>query len=213
MFLPLGFKSNGMRCLIIGGGEVAWRKLELLAAGDCAVTVIAPQIHEGIRCKADLKLVCWVEREFCSGDCRGSQLVIAATGQRDVNRAVFEEAKALGLPVNVVDDPELSTVIFPAVWRQGSLAISVSTEGVAPFMAAAIRDRLAVHGDPLAAWVEAASKFRAMVRSEINNRSERDLLYGRFVDAMKTGYPPDPPESGKLGDWIVWLERTGRKVR
>ena len=207
MFLPLVFKSTGLRCLLIGGGEVAWHKLELLSAMDCALTIIAPKIHNGIRTALETRGFRWIAREFCGGDCRGYQLVVAATERREVNRAVFDECKSLCIPVNVVDDPELCTVIFPAVWRQGPLTISVSTEGAAPYMAAAVRDRLAVHGASLARWVEVAAKFRSAVRSEISNWDEKNLLYWQFVDVIHPGEPVDPPESRKLSDWMAWLEK------
>jgi len=207
MYLSLAFKGDGLRCLIVGGGEVALRKLELLLETGCAVTVISPRIDDGIRSAVAAKGVQWIAREFCAGDCRGYQLVIAATEHQGINRAISEESRSLCIPVNVVDDPELCTVIFPAVWRQDPLTISVTTEGVAPFMAAAVRDRIAVHGASLAGWVEIAAKFRAVVRSGVRDPKEKRLLYQRLVEAIQPGNPPDPPESKKLGDWIEWLEK------
>jgi siroheme synthase-like protein len=123
---------------------------------------------------------------------------------------VSEEAQSLGIPVNVVDDPELCTVLFPAVWRQGSLTISVSTEGAAPFMAAAVRDSLVSQGTALLPWVEAAAEFRALVRSEISDPSEKNRLYRRFVHAMRSGSELRLPEGRKLGDWIAWLDKNER---
>jgi siroheme synthase-like protein len=133
--------------------------------------------------------------------------VIAATEHREVNQIIFEEAKSLCIPINVVDDPELCTVIFPAVLRQGPLTISVNTEGIAPFMAAAVRDRLSVQGVSLARWVEIAARFRTAVRSEISDRDKKNLLYRQFVDAIQPGDPPDPPARNTLGDWLAWLEK------
>ena len=199
-----------MRCLLIGGGEVAWHKLELLLAEGCAVTVLAPQIHECIRSQVGKQKIRWIERGFCSGDCRGYHLVIAATGRREINREVSEEAQSLGVPVNVVDDPELCTVIFPAVWRQGALTIAVSTEGTAPFMAAAVRDSLASRGTALLPWVEAAAEFRTLVRSKISDPSEKNRLYRRFVNVMRSGCDLRLPEDRKLGDWIAWLDENER---
>jgi uroporphyrin-III C-methyltransferase / precorrin-2 dehydrogenase / sirohydrochlorin ferrochelatase len=207
MYLPLVFKGDGLRCLIIGGGEVALRKLELMLEAGCEVTVLAPHIHDEVQSAIAARGVRRIAREFCGGDCRGYQLVIAATERREINRAVYEESKSLCIPVNVADDPELCTVIFPAVWRQGPLTISVTTGGVAPFMAAVVRDRLALHGASLAGWVEAAAKFRAVVRSEAGNNKEKGLLYQQFVDAIRPGDPPDPPESQNLSEWIAWLEK------
>jgi siroheme synthase-like protein len=110
----------------------------------------------------------------------------------------------------VVDDPELCTVIFPAVWRQGSLTIAVSTEGTAPFMAAAVRDSLVSPGTALLPWVEAAAEFRALVRSEISDPSEKQRLYRRFVDVMRAGCALLLPEGRKLADWIAWLDKNER---
>ena len=212
MFLPLVFKGAGMRCLIIGGGDVAWRKVELLLSAGCAVTVIAPCIHYGIRSAVDAQSVRWVEREFQSGDCRGYQLVIAATERREINKIIYDESSSLSIPVNVVDDPELCTVLFPAIWQKDPLTISVSTGGGAPFMAAAVRDRLASQGSSLARWTEIGAQFRAIVRSEIVDWNEKNLLYQRFVDAIQPGDPPDPPESKTLSDWLAWQEKVNRKV-
>jgi uroporphyrin-III C-methyltransferase/precorrin-2 dehydrogenase/sirohydrochlorin ferrochelatase len=211
MVLPLVFKGKGMSCLLIGGGEVAWHKLELLLAAGCAVTVIAPQIHDCIRSEIGVQGMRWIERGFHGGDCRGYHLVIAATGRREINREVSEEAQSLGIPVNVVDDPELCTVIFPAVWRQGPLTISVSTDGTAPFMAAAVRDNLVSQGNALVPWVEAAAEFRVLVRSEISDPSEKHRLYRRFVDVMRSGRALELPEGRKLGDWIAWLDKNVRE--
>lgn len=214
MFLPLVFKSSGLRCLIVGGGEVACRKLEMLCGMDCAATVIAPQIQDGIGQRVERRTVEWMAREYQRGDCRGFQLVVAATGRSAVNRTISEEARMLGIPVNVVDDPELCTVIFPAVWRQGPLTIGVSTEGVAPYMAAAVRDRLAAQGPQLARWVETAGKFRSAVRSELSDWNEKNALYRQFVEAVRPEDPVDPPSSTTLSDWITWLEQVrGRKAK
>jgi uroporphyrin-III C-methyltransferase / precorrin-2 dehydrogenase / sirohydrochlorin ferrochelatase len=207
MYLPLAFKGNGLRCLIIGGGEVALRKLELLLDAGCDVTVIAPRIHNGIQSAIAEQGVYWMPREFRGGDCHGYQLVIAATELREINRAVSEESKSLGIPVNVVDDPELCTVIFPAAWHRNSLTIAVTTEGAAPFMAAAVRDRLALQATSLSGWVEAAAKFRVVVRSEVGDTMEKNRFFQQFVDAIGPADPPDPPDSMKLADWIVWLEK------
>lgn len=207
MYLPLMFQGDGLRCLIVGGGEVALRKLELLLDAGCEVTVIAPRIHDGIQSAVAARDIRWFAREFRAGDCRGYQLVIAATELREINRVVFEESKSLRIPVNVVDDPERCTVIFPAVWRKNSLTLAVSTEGTAPFMAAQICNLLARHAAPLAGWVEVSAKFRAAVRSEVRDTKEKNLLFQQFMDAIRPGDPPDPPESKNLSEWVAWLEK------
>ena len=115
--------------------------------------------------------------------------------------------KELGIPINVVDDPELSTVIFPAVWREKSLLLAVSTEGIAPFMAAEIRTQMAHHARGMGRWVEIAGAFREIVRREIKDMDERQRLYKQFVDSGQPTEESIPPSgNARLSDWLLWLD-------
>ncbi|MEJ2110335.1 MAG: bifunctional precorrin-2 dehydrogenase/sirohydrochlorin ferrochelatase [Acidobacteriota bacterium] len=205
MFLPLFFK-NGLSCLVVGGGRVASHKIRILLDSECRVTVVAPRISVYVADMANKESLHWIERKYTEGDCRGHQLVIAATPSREINLAISEEARNLGIPINVVDDPELSTVIFPAIWRENSLSVAVSTAGAAPFLAAEIRTRIARYSRGLGQWVEAGRRFREAVRREISKAEDKNPLYKRFVDAG----PPSPdqsyPEAKNLADWIEWLK-------
>lgn len=207
MFLPLYFKTKQMPCLVVGGGKVAARKIEMLLATDCSLTVVAPTIDDPILKAVDSGSLSWRARPYAPGDCEGFQLVVAATPHEEVNRAVSIEARRLGIPVNVVDAQELCTVIFAAVWRDGPLTISVSSGGAAPFMAAAIRDRISRVAGGMGAWVEAAGGFRAAVRTEVRNPAERNRLYRWFTARIQNLPPENMPESRKLADWLKWLDR------
>ena len=210
MYLPLLFKE-GLRCLVIGGGEVASHKIKILLDIPCDITVVAPQLS-GVAAEVVRNgSVRWLEREYVSGDCRGFQLIVAATPDRAVNRLVFEEAAKLGIPVNVVDDPMLSTVIFPAVWRDQSLSLAVSTGGAAPFLAAEIRTLLARSARGMGRWTELAGQFREIVRKEIADMKERKRLYRKFLDAGQPDESDTPPDSTRLSDWLLWLEDLRRK--
>jgi len=210
MHFPLLFKS-GFSCLIVGGGEVAARKLEALLSLPCNITLIAPQVTEPIRQRIRAGVINWISREYLSGDSKGFELVIAATPVREVNRSISDEAKKLCVPVNVVDNPALSSVIFPAVWREKSLVVAVSTEGTAPFMAAAIRDRLAESAKGIGMWVEMAGIFRDIVRNEITSADQRGELYKRFLAAGQPSQSCTPPESRCLADWLSWLDQIQKK--
>jgi uroporphyrin-III C-methyltransferase / precorrin-2 dehydrogenase / sirohydrochlorin ferrochelatase len=210
MYLPLLFK-DGFCCLIVGGGHVAARKMEVLQELPCEITVVAPLIAESIEQKVRAGSLRWVEREYVSGDCNGFQLVIAATPVREINRNISDEARGLGIPVNVVDDPALSTVIFPAVWRDKSLVVAVSTEGVAPFMASKIRTRLAASLQSMGNWIEIAGKFRVAVRKEIQDAEEREKYYGLFPEAGPPGDIGSPSSDAQLSDWLFWLDRINKR--
>ena len=206
MLLPLYFKTANLNCLIVGGGEIASHKITILNGLSCSLTVIAPRINDAVRYWVESNRLRWLAREYRPGDCRGFQLVIAATQDRATNRAVSVEARTLGIPVNVVDDPELCTVVFPAIWRDESLTVAVSTGGRAPFMAAAIRDRLQKSSEPMGAWVEIAAKFRDAVRREVDDPNERNHFYQRFLEVGPRTQSADIPDSGLLSDWLIWLE-------
>jgi len=210
MFLPLFFKS-GLSCLIIGGGQVASHKIKILREALCDITVVAPQISGYVAEEMNRKSLRWLEREYIAGDCEGYQLVIAATPYRDVNRRISEEAWQRGIPINVVDDPELSTVIFPAIWREKSLSIAVSTGGVAPFLAAEIRSLIAGYARGMGRWVEAAGRFRDAVKKEIAQPGDRNALYGQFLDAGRPNDGDTPPEGTTLSDWMLWLDEIKKK--
>lgn len=205
MFLPLFFKS-GLSCLVVGGGQVASHKIRILLEAQCRVTVVAPQLSGSAADALQTQSIRWVEREYAPGDCAEYHLVIAATPSGDVNRRVSEEAKKRGIPVNVVDDPELSTVIFPAIWRERSLAVAVSTGGAAPFMAAEIRTRIARYALGLGHWVEAGRRFRQAVRNEISKTADKNALYRRFLDAGPPEPEQNPPDGLNLAGWLNWLD-------
>jgi uroporphyrin-III C-methyltransferase/precorrin-2 dehydrogenase/sirohydrochlorin ferrochelatase len=211
MYLPLLFKE-GLHCLIVGGGQVASRKIEALLEIPCSITVVAPRLCDPATEAFRKGSIHWLEREYRPGDCGDFQLIVAATPFREINRQVSEEAKKLGVPVNVVDDPELSTVIFPAVWRDQSLLMAVSTGGVAPFMAAEIRTRLARCAEGMGAWVEMGGRFREIVRKEVKDIEQRESLYRSFLDAELPDESHAPPNSTRLSDWLSWLDST-RKPR
>jgi len=204
MFLPLFFKSD-LSCLVVGGGQVASHKIRILLEASCRVTVVAPKISDYVAEERDRKSLRWIQRKYRAGDCRGYHLVIAATPRRDVNLKISEEARKNGTPVNVVDDPVLSTVIFPAIWREQSLSVAVSTGGAAPFMASEIRTRIARFARGLGDWAESAGRFRKAVKEASFKEEDKSTLYRRFVDAGPPAPEEIPPEGADLEGWLSWL--------
>jgi uroporphyrin-III C-methyltransferase / precorrin-2 dehydrogenase / sirohydrochlorin ferrochelatase len=206
MHLPLFFKMDHLSCLLVGGGKIAAHKAEILLATGCSLTLIAPEVHPLIRDAIARGKIQWHAREFRQGDCTGHGLIVAATPHEAVNRSVSHEARQKGIPINVVDAPELCTVIFGAIWREGPLSISVSTGGTAPFMAAAVRDHIGNLAHTLVGWIEPASRFRRAVRGEVREMSEREQLYRRFRMQILTCLPESAPPGTGLAEWLQWLE-------
>ena len=120
---PLFVDLAGRRAVIIGGGAVACRRAEVLKGFGAEVTLIAP------RCKRQVEGIDWQQRPYAPGDVAGAAVAVAATDDRAVNRAVGEEARALGVPVSVADCQEECTFFFPAVCTGENLVAGVTGRG------------------------------------------------------------------------------------
>ena len=131
-----------VRCVVVGGGPVAERKVEALL--DCAaqVAVISPTLTDQLRAWAEARRLRYIDRPFRPDDLRDTALVIAATDDPAVNAEVAQEAHRAGLLVNVVDDPDAGNFNTVATVRRGDLTLAVSTGGASPAVAALIRRRL-----------------------------------------------------------------------
>lgn len=128
--------------VVVGGGAVALRKVAGLLAARARVSVIAPALCGEIERLARDGTIRCERRPYRPGDLAGAHLVIAATGDEEVNVQVAEEARGLGILVNVVDRPPLCTFTLPATVRRGDLTLAVSTEGRCPALARALREEL-----------------------------------------------------------------------
>lgn len=133
--LPLAFKLEDKPVLVIGAGRIGTGKAKLLIDAGARVTILARELLSPLPDGAHAIDV----RDYEHGDLRGFALVVAATGDPDVNDAIVGEANELGLWLNVVDDPARSDFYFTAVHRDGEVVVSVSTEGASPALAQEIR--------------------------------------------------------------------------
>jgi len=141
-YVPILLEVTGRRCLVVGGGEVAARKVRSLLEGGADVTVVSPSLIDELRDLARDRRVHHLNRAYEKGDMTDATLVYAASDDAELHRRLHEEAHERGIPINVADVPELCTFIAPAVVSRGSLTIAVSTEGASPAMARRIRERL-----------------------------------------------------------------------
>ncbi len=140
--LPVFLQLHARPVVIVGGGHVAARKVELLLKSGAHVSVVAPQLFDELRKLADAGALRHVEASFDPSHLDAAELVVAATSQRDVNAAVSRAARERRIPVNVVDDPELSTFIFPAIIDRSPIVVAISSGGHAPVLARRLREQL-----------------------------------------------------------------------
>jgi siroheme synthase-like protein len=138
-YFPLFADLQGQRVLVVGGGEVAERKVRLLLEAGARVELVAPDLTEWLRGE---DTVDWLALEFEPAQLAGTTLVVAATSDPAVNARVAATARERQVLVNVVDDAELSSFIVPAIVDRSPLVIAISSGGVAPVLARLMRERI-----------------------------------------------------------------------
>ena len=141
-YYPAFLDLEGRSCVIIGGGEVAERKIQSLLECHARVTVVSPSATAGIRDMASRGELQWRDREYVEGDLKGAFLAIAATDDQGVNEDIVDEAFREGVVLNVVDNPSLCSFIAPSVVRRGEVTVAFSTGGASPALARKLRESL-----------------------------------------------------------------------
>ena len=183
-YYPVFLNLTNRRVLVIGGGKMAYEKVEgLLNAGAC-VSVIAPNINAQLRELVEAKRITYISREYQYGDLESAFLVICATENRSEHAEVFAEANARNIVVNVVDDPAYCSFIAPSILRRGDLTIAISTSGKAPAVAVRLRQQLEEQiGDEYARFLEIAGTLRAPLAERCPDFETRKELWYRLVDS------------------------------
>ncbi|HEU0023141.1 MAG TPA: bifunctional precorrin-2 dehydrogenase/sirohydrochlorin ferrochelatase [Thermoleophilaceae bacterium] len=189
-------RLSGRRCVVVGGGEVGLEKVEGLLACDGDVTLIAPEATGQLAELAAEGSIAWERREYRTEDLEGTFIVIAATGDTEVNIRVYEDAERRAMLVNVVDVPPLCTFILPAIIRTGPLAIAISTAGASPALAKRIRDEIAdEYGEPYARLAILLNEVRGWAKGTLPTYQDRKLFFESIVNGE-----PDPVELLRRGD-------------
>lgn len=181
--LPVHLRLSGQRCLVIGGGQIAQRKCDLLLRAGAVITLVAPDVlpvlAERIIAAGGLVRLKTYDRR----DLGGHRLVIAATDNEPLNQQVFDDAEAAGILVNVVDAPALCRFIFPAIIDRSPLIISAGTTGAHPVLARQVRTQLetafpAAYG----AYARLLARYRAETKTRFKTIDERRLFWESVLE-------------------------------
>ena len=141
-FYPVSLNIEGKKCVVIGGGKVAERKVENILFCGGKVKVISPDLSSGLLEMAKQGKIDYIKCEYKPVFLEGAYLVYAATSNREVNSGISGDAGKLSIMVNVCDSRDESTFILPAVVRKKEMTIAVSTDGISPEKAVETRDKL-----------------------------------------------------------------------
>jgi precorrin-2 dehydrogenase/sirohydrochlorin ferrochelatase len=169
---------TGRRCLVVGGGRVGLEKARGLLDCGALVTVVSPEVEPDVH---ELPVE-WIGRRFRAEDVKDRWLVVAATPDRAVNRQVFREAEWRGVFCNVADDPELCSLILPAVHRVDPIAVAVSTGGASPALAQRLRDDIAqLVGPEHASLARELRRLRPWAKAQLATYDERKEYFAELV--------------------------------
>ncbi|MZP28842.1 bifunctional precorrin-2 dehydrogenase/sirohydrochlorin ferrochelatase [Heliobacterium undosum] len=184
LLYPLLLRLEGQPCLVVGGGQVAERKIESLLEVGARVTVISPALTPEIQRWVDEdKLRCHL-REYQDGDAAGHMVVIAATDVSAVNEQVARDCFQRNILINTVDIPQLCNFYVPAVVRRGDLTIAISTNGCSPAIARRIREKLeATFGEEYCEYLQVMKSLREQVLREVPNPARRKAIFETLAEA------------------------------
>ncbi len=191
--LPVFMAIDGRACLVVGGGGAAAAKARLLARAGAAVTVVAPRVGRSLDSLIAEGAVTWIAREFTAVDLAGKALAIGASGSDAVDAGLARAARAVTLPVNVVDRPDLSEFLIPAIVDRDPVVVAISTGGAAPALARRIRAQIEASLPPgIGRLARFAASFRGAVRAKIaapvaRRRFWEDLFDGPIAAAVLQG--------------------------
>ena len=186
-YFPFFVDLEGQRGLIVGGGTVALRKAEKLLPYGPALTVVAPEpVSELAALPVEL-----TRREFQPEDLDRADFVIAATDNEEENHRISALCQGRKIPVNVVDDKEACSFLFPALVRRGNLSVGISTGGSSPTAAVWLKEQieglLPEHTEEILTWLEGQ---RPILKERLPHQRERAVCFARlFAACLERGRP------------------------
>jgi siroheme synthase-like protein len=190
---PLFLKLEGKRCLVVGAGLIGLEKVESLLRCGASIRVVAPLAVARVQELSSEGKIEWLGRRYEPADVTGCDLVIAATNDRQVNQAVFEEASRRSILCNTADDPPLCDFFFASIVQRGDLQIAISTAGQSPALAQRLRREIdAQLPADLGPWLDQLGQLRREVLDAMPAGVERKELLHELAHRQVCSAPACP---------------------
>lgn len=199
---PLFIDLKDKKCVVIGGGKVATRKVETLLEFEAKIIVVSPVVTEQLESQKKIGVLKHVDRGYCEIDIEGAFLVIAATSDRIVNEKIYIDAVKRGIFVNIADNPDKCTFIFPSVVKRDKLIIGISTSGTFPVLSKYLRKKL----DEMLSRnfevnvTEILKSCRERALLQIEDEDKRKEIMNRILDEVV--FSQKKSDSGQLSEKI-----------
>ena len=195
--LPIFINVRQNPCLVIGGGDIALRKINLLIKAQAKVDCLSPLFCEGITNLSQSGDVNLIQKRFESDDIKDYAIIIASTDDSSVNALISKSAKKARIPVNVVDSPELSSFIMPSIVDRSPVIIAVSSAGKAPVLSRMIRAKLeTVIPSAYGVLAEIAGEYRQKVKDRFSKIKDRRA----FWESIFSGVIAEKVFSGRINE-------------
>ena len=196
-YLPIFIDIKQKPCLVVGGGDIAYRKINLLLKADAAITCVSKECCDGIVQLIHSNKITHIEKAFEATDINSQILIVSATDDSTLNAHVSELAKSANIPVNVVDSPALCSFVMPSIVDRSPIVIAISSAGKAPVLARLIRAKLeSTIPHAYGKLAELAGNFRDQVKAKFNNIEDRRY----FWEKTFSGIVAEKVFSGKVDE-------------
>ncbi|MER5081496.1 siroheme synthase CysG [Providencia stuartii] len=203
-YLPLFVDLRSRKAVLVGGGDVAARKAELLLKANAALVVISPTLNPLLQRLYEQNAFEWIKGEYHSAHIEKAYLVIAATDNPSLNEKVFHDAESQHTFVNVVDEKPLCSFIVPSIIDRDPVVVAISSGGTAPVLARLLREKLeGMLPHSLGQMAEIAGRWREKVKESITSMRERK----RFWEKSFNGHFASLVEKGQLSQAEQQLEK------
>lgn len=195
-YFPFMIDIGDKRCLVVGGGKIAFHKVKILITFGVKIFVVAPFFSEDFYCLGNTEgQVSLLHREFLDSDIAGMDFVIAATDEERVNLHISELCRQKGVLINVVDKKEACSFIFPAMLQEKDLLVAVSSGGKSPASVSYLKEKIkGAIPEYYGEMAERLGAFREMILQEVDTADQRRKIFYQLL-AYGDAHVGEIPES------------------
>jgi len=184
-YLPIFIDIKQKSCLVVGGGDIAYRKISLLLKAHAQVVCIGKSVCKNVQALANEGKITLIEKAFESSDIKAQSLIVSATDDAPLNAHVSELAKSANIPVNVVDSPDLCSFVMPSIVDRSPIVIAISSAGKAPVLARLIRAKLeSTIPHAYGKLAELAGNFRDQVKAKFSKIEDRRYFWEKTFSGI-----------------------------
>jgi len=183
-FYPISLDISNEKCVVVGGGDVAERKIIRLLECGARVVLVGKTITPGLRAMKDEETIEHVPDDYREEHIEGAFLVIGATDRNDVNERIYRDSRSRGILVNVVDEPARCNFIVPAIFRRKDLLIAISTGGKSPALARKLREKMEEkYGPEYGILLDIMGNLREKIIARGGTSAENKRIFESVLDS------------------------------